>query len=683
MGLRQKLFAPLLVFLLIFIAYVQWYWLPRLGESIVKQHRLHAKNHLQSVAESLVPLLLQEQLANIHDTLDSLLKSNANWKQLQLRDRRNRILYPLEARPLAKPGPQGLRIHQPIEILDKKIGTLDLVVDFSADMAEVSALERNFFIVLLVLLVIVVLAIAVLLELVVSGPVRLMADVSKDLAKGNYTVSLPKARSDEIGYLVKSFDTMRRALARYKMRVEQEIHGHKRTTRELYAQKERLAYYATHDSLTGLYNRREFEVRLSAAIDRAHKERIEHAVFFIDLDRFKIVNDSCGHLAGDELLKQVGVLIRKHIREVDTLARLGGDEYAVLLEFCPENVATGIVSELHQSIQEFMFSWKDQVFSIGASIGVTFINARTADVESVLASADKACYQAKESGRNRFYIHKPLSGAQPATQSGSESVAGIIHALDNEGFVLYAQPYAEVNRHNSDCRHIEILIRMRAEDGELIMPGRFIPLAERYKLMTKIDYWVIDKAFSVLQQFGRESTQQVVFSINLSGVSMSDSGLYAYISEKLSCYAIDATSICFEVTETAAVSDVLNAKMAIKKLKELGCRFALDDFGSGFCSFAYLKHLPMDYLKIDGAFVRDITEDPIDAAMVRAIHEIGKVLGMQTIAEFVENREILRCVQQIGVDFVQGFGIARPVPLQQLLQDIVSGNGDSPEVHAL
>ncbi len=667
MRLRLKLFLPLIVFSLLFAAYAKWIWLPGLIDFIQEENKKHYKSHLRSVSESLVPLLLQQQLANVHDTLDSLLEVNPHWKRIYLYNKKGRLLYPIGVKKITDFNEKLMVFRRDIVIYTRKIGSLELVLDNTSYLNKLKRFENYFILVLAILLCLIVISIAALLDWIVSWPIKTLSLASEKLANGDYSAKLPKHQSDEVGNLVKSFKSMRDALDRYKSQVEQEISGHKETTAELRQEQERLAYHAMHDSLTGLLNRSEFDVRLKSAIETAYTQGAEHSILFIDMDRFKMVNDSCGHLAGDELLKQMGTLIRHQVRDTDSIARLGGDEFSVLLEHCSEKVSEKIIRNLHARIQEMNFSWDDRVISVGASIGMTFINRNTADMHTVFTAADRACYMAKKEGRNRYFIHRPGKDDGVAIYKQSSMVSNIVKSLEADRFTLYAQAIQSL-RQDGDLRdHYEVLVRMLDDEGNIIMPADFIPVAERYNLMPKVDKWVLKNTLLALQELNASGFNSVSLSINLSGISMSDAGLLSYINEQFGLYDVQASDICFEITETAAISDITNAKVLIAELKKIGCEFSLDDFGSGFSSFSYLKNLAVDYLKIDGVFVQDITKDPVNYAMVQSIHDIGKVLGMKTIAEFVESAAISAKIKDIGVDYAQGYHIARPSPLLEVV----------------
>lgn len=424
-----------------------------------------------------------------------------------------------------------------------------------------------------------------------------------------------------------------------------------------------MSHYATHDALTGLINRREFERRLSELLTSAKRLGQRHALCYMDLDQFKVVNDTCGHAVGDRLLRQLTYLLQQHVRDSDTLARLGGDEFGVLLENCPLDKALQIVDELRLVAKNFRFVWEDKTFEISASIGLVPITPDSISPAEVLSEADAACYAAKDKGRNRIQVYEHGDLELARRHGEMQWVSRITQALEEDRFELHNQLIAPLMLDGAP--HHEILLRLRGEDGQLVPPMSFIPAAERYDLMPDIDRWVIRTTLQILDRCGcaHETAPVRYYSINLSGASINNPALLGYIREQIAVYRVDPRRICFEITETAAVSNLEQAAEFMKALKTDGCRFALDDFGSGLSSFMYLKNLPVDYLKIDGNFVKDIVDDPIDYAMVEAINTIGHVMGMKTIAEFVENDQILEKLRVIGVDFAQGYGVQRPQPL--------------------
>ncbi len=430
---------------------------------------------------------------------------------------------------------------------------------------------------------------------------------------------------------------------------------------------DRLSYQATHDALTGLVNRREFERRVTTALNEAHVDKTQHALFFLDLDQFKLVNDTCGHSAGDEMLRQISSLLQSRLRSSDTLARLGGDEFGVLLEHCPLKRAVQIAESLRQVVEQYRFMWERQSFAVGVSSGVVPISTQSENLASVMSAADSACYTAKESGRNRVHVYEPNDEELARRRGQMQWAQRINSAFDEDRFRLFAQPITPVDDVTNLSSHYEVLLRMVDDTGKQVPPGAFLPAADRYDLMPRVDRWVIGSTMEWLTQHPGHVTQLKACSINLSGPSLNDRNFLKYVTALIEYGSIPPQKICFEVTETAAVADLQKAARFIKVLQGLGCRFALDDFGSGMSSFGYLKNLPVDFLKIDGSFVRGVAVDEIDYAMVKSINEIGHVMKKQTIAEFVEDDEIIARLREIGVDFAQGYGIARPMPIDELL----------------
>jgi diguanylate cyclase (GGDEF)-like protein/PAS domain S-box-containing protein len=421
----------------------------------------------------------------------------------------------------------------------------------------------------------------------------------------------------------------------------------------------RLSYHASHDILTGLVNRREFESRLERALKSAKARETAYALLYLDLDQFKIVNDSCGHSAGDTLLHQLGNLLKAKIRWRDTLARLGGDEFGVLLESCNLDEALQTAEQLRTAIGEYKFMWDDRAFRLGVSIGVVPITADNEDVATLLSAADSACAAAKEAGRNRIHSFQENDIDLMRRRREMQWAARINNALEENRFELYRQTILPLQTEEQGA-HYEILLRMRDEHGGVISPSLFIGAAERYNLTPSIDRWVIKQAFRWLVSEADERERLMLCSINLSGQSLGDEKFLPFVIDQFQMSGLDATKICFEITEHAAVASYSQAVRFINALKELGCKFALDDFGEGMSSFGYLKHLPVDYLKIEGGFVKEMLHDPIDREMVRSINEIGHLTGKQTIAEFAENEEIITMLRGIGVDYAQGYGVSEP-----------------------
>jgi diguanylate cyclase (GGDEF)-like protein len=421
----------------------------------------------------------------------------------------------------------------------------------------------------------------------------------------------------------------------------------------------KLSYHASHDILTGLVNRREFESRLERAMKSARAREASFALCHIDLDQFKIINDNCGHSTGDALLGQVGALLKSKIRWRDTVSRLGGDEFGVLLESCSLEEAIRNAEALREAIRNYKFVWEERTFRLGASIGVVPLSPENEDVAALLSAADSACAAAKENGRNRIYSFQENDIDLMRRRREMQWAARINNALEDGRFEIFRQVIQPLQQPQSGL-HYELLLRMRDEAGKIVAPDQFIAAAERYGITPNIDRWMIEHALRWLVSEADEREKLEMCSINLSGQSLGDDKFLPFVIDHFHRSGIDASKICFEITETAAIASFSQANRFIQALKELGCRFALDDFGTGLSSFGYLKHFPVDFLKIDGSFVKEILHDPIDREMVRSINEIGHLTGKQTIAEFAENHEIIEMLRSLGVDYAQGYGIAMP-----------------------
>lgn len=435
---------------------------------------------------------------------------------------------------------------------------------------------------------------------------------------------------------------------------------------------QKLSYQATHDDLTGLINRAEFETRLAMKVENAKLNESEHALCFLDLDQFKVINDTCGHIAGDELLRQLGKLLNGVMRRSDTLARLGGDEFAILVTDCNQRQAEKIANDVRELIEQFQFIWDSQVFTIGVSIGLTSINSLTNNRTEALKQADTACYAAKNSGRNCVYIYQGHDKNLVQQEGEFKWVNEIKEALVDNRLVLYVQPI--VTTSSNQLHSYEVLVRLRGKNGQLSPPGAFLPSAERYNLSDKIDKWVIEHVFAWLEQHQADLPFLKQFAINLSGSSVGHTEMLAYISSKLAKAKFDPAMIKFEITETAAIGNLRNANSFIKELTAIGCEFSLDDFGSGLSSFAYLKNLPVQSIKIDGMFVKDMLTDPLDFEMVKSINDIGHVMGLETIAEFVEDEQVWQKLKSIGVDYGQGYYLGVPEPIDTILEKVAGSS---------
>jgi len=427
-----------------------------------------------------------------------------------------------------------------------------------------------------------------------------------------------------------------------------------------------ISYQASHDMLTGLINRREFEARLEKAITDVRRNGRNHVLCYMDLDEFKVVNDTCGHIAGDALLQNLAKHLEGKIRSTDTIARLGGDEFGLLLPLCNIDKAREIANKLRETVKNFQFVWDRKPFDIGVSIGLVEINENMRTLNDILKAADSACYVAKDLGKNRIHIYQDDDIQLTQRLGDMHSAQAVQKSLLEDRFVLFAQEI-RCNHAGKTKWHGEFLVRMLGENDEIISPDKFIPAAERYHLMVELDKWVINSAFRYIKQLEEKYDDAILCAINLSGQSICDHDFLNYVVNKFDEFEISPGSVCFEITETAIVSNFFHAEKLLDVLKGMGCSFALDDFGSGLSSFGYLKRLTVDYLKIDGSFVRSMLDDEKDYALVKSINQVGQEMGMKTIAEFVENEKLHKALTDMNVDFSQGYGIAYPVSLDSII----------------
>jgi diguanylate cyclase (GGDEF)-like protein len=432
-----------------------------------------------------------------------------------------------------------------------------------------------------------------------------------------------------------------------------------------------LAYQVSHDALTGLINRREFERRVERSIDHAHAQAAIHALLYLDLDQFKVINDTCGFSAGDELLRQLAQILLSSVRHRDTLGRLGGDEFGMLLENCPLDKAIEIANSLLTAIENYQFTWEDNSFTLGISIGIVPVDRSTRDIGSTMGAANSACYIAKESGRNRIQIAHMGDRRLQERHGEMQWVARMNRALEENRYALYFQPILPCANKSTHARHLEILVRLIDDDGSLIAPACFLPVAEKYHLITSIDRWVIAHSLEWLAEHSHTHGPLVTLSINLSGQSISSPDMLRFILDKLEVTGAPPDRVVFELAESAAIANISSATSFMLTLRGYGLRFSLDDFGSGLSSFTYLKKLPVDLLKIDGNFVRDILSDPVDYAMVRSINELAQLLGKQTIAKHVETVTLAEELRNMGVNYMQGHACGKP----QLLDNFITFQG--------
>mgnify|MGYP000488299629 FL=1 len=428
-----------------------------------------------------------------------------------------------------------------------------------------------------------------------------------------------------------------------------------------------LEYLATHDSLTGVYNRSEFERRLQSGLHRAQNHKNDLTLLYMDLDQFKVVNDTCGHKAGDLLIKQLTQKLNEVVMEKGMLARLGGGEFGVLLEGDNAQMAYLLANKLLNAVQEFRFIWENQIFTLGISIGQVPWQPNIISSEQLLSMADSACYLAKERGRNQVHTYAAGDKHMQRYESEMSWVPHINYAIENNSFELYYQHYQGLSK-RIEGHHYEILLRMRDQKGNIILPSTFLPAAERYNLTGNIDRWVVENYFCWLADNPQHNAELMRVSINLSGHSLADKELKLFVLNAFEKYKIPYTKVCFEITESMAILKIDETLEFINTFHKLGCLFALDDFGSGFSSYSYLKNLPVDQIKIDGRFVKDILIAPIDMAIVSSIKNVAKTMGIETVAEFVESTEIMVEMGKMGIDFAQGYGVAKPKALADFTQ---------------
>lgn len=508
----------------------------------------------------------------------------------------------------------------------------------------------------------------------ITNPIQEIAYAVNKVGEGSFSQTITENSSGELKTLQKGFNSMATSLKQAYDSMQDKVNDATKMLR----------YQTQHDDLTGLINRREFEARLERSLKSVHDNNAQHVFCYLDLDQFKLVNDTCGHAAGDELLKQVSLLLANRMRDRDTLARLGGDEFGLLLENCSLSDANQITNALLKLVRDYRFMFDDKIFNVGVSIGLVVINSSFEGVSDVIHAADMACYSAKKAGRNQSFLFNAGDAEVTQRRSGVEAIADLTDEIDDKQFVLYCQPILPLatvapftsslpfTPHVPMQQHYEILIRKIGQDGKMMLPTTFISSAERYHLMPNIDRWVIKQTFSTYRQLLNKSQERCnyAFSINLSGTSLGDKSLLGYIREQFAIYAIPPETICFEITETAAIVNLKNTINLFTALRKLGCTFALDDFGSGMSSFMYLKNFEVDYLKIDGSFVKEMDINKIDHAMVRSIHSIAEAMNIKTVAEFVENDAILKELKLIGVHYGQGMYLGAPMPIKKLLENL-------------
>lgn len=529
------------------------------------------------------------------------------------------------------------------DFLPDEFGRLYIVYDMSS---EVARQQHELFLRMLprtVILALLTLAFWFLFRRVLLRRINALVESVRAVGKGDFTREPTISGNDELSELAAEITQM---------------------MRNLRSHTEQIAFLSDHDPLTGLLNRQGFEEEVDRARRYGYYSSAHHVVCLMDIDSLRVINDTQGHLAGDELLKAFGQMLERYLDQVIAVARVGGDEFAVLMETDDIDNLDAFATTIQETIRDFRFSWNDDRFGVQVSIGLVHLGPDIDNAEEALSLADTACYVAKERGHGRYAIWQPETDEWSRQHGQMRWVARIQNALDENRFVLHAQTIQPLEKTSQQGLHLEILVRMLDEDGNIVPPGEFLGAAERYNLIGRIDRWVISSTLRWLRENPESARQINMCAINLSGLSFGDAGLLEEIRNELGkSRSIRPAQLCFEVTETAAITNLNHARDFIDTLRNMGCSFALDDFGSGVSSFGYLKHLPVDYIKIDGMFVRDIIADPADHAIVSAINSVAHEMGMKTIAEFAENRAIISALRRIGVDYAQGYGISRPRPL--------------------
>lgn len=581
----------------------------------------------------------------------------------------NRPAYPIN--PLKR-----IRADAPLRIKTPESVLGWVGVEFSRDtqlLSQRNALKRSSYVLLIGLLVSFVLA--WLFGRQLMGPVRELTQKFKRIGEGHLDERVSTKGFGELGGLQEGVNTMLVNLQTLNEEMQEKID---RATG-------RLVYQASHDALTGLINRWEFEQRLEAALQSALHQGREHVLCYMDLDQFKIINDTSGHGAGDELLRQLALMFKANLRERDTLARLGGDEFALLLENCNIEAAMDRVDVFRADVQRYRFKWDERVFSIGMSIGMVAINATSRTSARLLSAADTACYMAKDRGRNRIHVYESRDTELVRHRGEMQWITQIHKAMEENGLRLTWQEIFRLQQDSVQAnqqhpRHVELLLRMQQEDGSEILPMAFIPAAERYLIMPALDTWVLEETLRICERY-REKTndRHCLFAMNLSGSSLKDPAFRGVLLNALRKQPEAGPHLCFEITETATLGNLSAVNDFIQAMREFGCCFALDDFGSGLSSFNYLKNLKVDFLKIDGAFVRDIATNSLDRSMVDAIYRIGHQMGLVTIAEYVETDQVLAILRQIGIECGQGNLLHAPQPMDAFWEDNTGPALQTPE----
>ncbi|RMG33546.1 MAG: EAL domain-containing protein [Gammaproteobacteria bacterium] len=626
------------------LAAMLWLTQSHLRNALKQQAEIEHRLTLDVLTDAAYTALLTDEYTEVTPLFEHSV-SNHHIVSIRLLDRDGRIVaasnptmigtIPGKLPPTPYP---ALLVRQPVGEPDSALGELQVVFSQQyLQAAYMSSMERSLAIAALGL------AGTALIGLTLGGRIRhrlnRIVQQTRAFARGQLDARVSSDGTDEIAELGNAFNQM-------ADRISRDIHH-----------IEELAY---HDSLTGITNRLVFHERLATAVRSARRHGHQHVLMYLDLDQFKVVNDTCGHDAGDALLVDLSQRLSTLIRARDTLSRLGGDEFGVLLENCTLGEAEQVAEKLRASVADYRFRWKDRTFRVGVSIGIVPVDGNIEDEKQLLSQADVACYAAKKAGRNAVRVANAQDGEVARHSAELAWIARLQEALEHHAFTLHWQSIAATTAPERRPFR-EALLRLVGTDGHLIPPGEFLPPAEQYGLMPAIDRHVITLALDHLRELPTEDRPEKLF-INLSARSLSDDGLYTLIQESLAKNGLAPGLLCFEITETAAIDNPELACHFIERIKQLGCSFALDDFGTGLCGFNYLRELGADFLKIDGSFVTGILSDPLDRSIVAAVNDIAHQAGLQTIAEWVEDDATMQALQSIGVDYVQGYAIDRPMP---------------------
>lgn len=619
---------------------------------IREQLKVQSFRTVEILSASALEAVISEDIAILDSLVREIAALDVDIHTIAIRNESEQILVK-HTRSINALPEDAYTYNHDIDFEGEKFGSISVSWDLVRLMAEVDKrLVREQVQLILSLLTLTLLSLF-LLHVLVVAPVNKLRDRLLSHSKGQTPQPLALRSSREMAMLADAVNELGKAV---------------NDSRTL---SQELEYRANHDRLTGLTNRSAFEAALTQRLKERTEADAEDTLLYFDLDQFKIVNDTSGHAAGDVLLQQLSTILKKIVRNDDIFARLGGDEFAVLLKGVPLEHALDTAERFRATAEAYRFSWHEQSFSVEASIGVVPITGTGHTLEGVLAAADEACYAAKDGGRNRVHVFQEHDKAVSRRRYEMSWVPRVRDAIETSSLLLYGQVIEPAVYDENESRRLEVLVRMLSNEGELLAPGSFLPAAERYGLVQHVDRWVLTHTLDWLSDFVQHGHAPPLCAINLSGKSISDTDFCQFVLEAVQNTAVPSSTICFEITETAAVANFPTATKFMNAVKELGCSFALDDFGAGMSSFTYLKNLPVDYIKIDGSIVRDLLTDETSTVMVRAIGDIARAMGIQSIAEFVENDELRNKLATLGIDYVQGYGIGHPQPLSEFASQVL------------